>query len=138
MFDLVADVERYPSFLPWCLALRVLNRHRDGARETITSDMVVGYRVFREKFRSSAVLDAGNLRIDTDYVDGPMRSMSNAWRFEPAADGGSVVNFDIAFELRNPLLQKAASAVFEHAFAHMADAFVARAGAVYGKDRVNV
>ncbi len=150
MYDLVADIERYPEFIPWCRALRVISREPDDDdAEIVIADLLVGYRLFRETFRSRVRMDRGAMRIDTDYVRGPMRSMQNLWKFEPAeydlpAHGappdaaghreipGCVVHFAVAFELRNPLLQTAASAVFEDAFGKMAEAFVDRAAEVYG------
>lgn len=132
MFALVADVERYPEFLPWCLALRVVSRLEDGPVEVLIADMVVGYRVFREQFRSLVRIDSERLRINVDHVDGPFRSLTNAWRFEERSEGGSVVDFEIAFELKNLILQATAQAVFEKAFFRMSDAFVERADAVYG------
>lgn len=150
MYDLVADIERYPEFIPWCRALRVISREPAGEdAEIVVADLLVGYRLFRETFRSRVLMDRAALKIDTDYVRGPMRSMQNIWRFEPAAYDlsehgqpldpaghkeipGCVVNFAVAFELRNPLLQTAANAVFEDAFGRMADAFIERAEDVYG------
>ncbi len=132
MFALVADIERYPDFLPWCVALRIVDRRRDGDAERLTSDMVVAYGVFRERFRSLVRLDQEGGRIDVDYVDGPFRSLKNAWAFVDKPEGGSTVHFAIAFEFRNILLQKTAQAVFQKAFARMSEAFVERARDVYG------
>ena len=141
MFDLVADIEAYPEFLPWCKALRIVSRQDADEATSVVSDMLVGYRMFRETFRSRARFDRARLRIDTEYVSGPLSDLANHWRFEPldpaamTAEGPaakSVVHFDVSFTLRNPLLQRAASAVFEHAFARMAEAFIDRAAVVYG------
>lgn len=132
MFALVADVERYPEFLPWCVALRIANRRREESVEFITADMIVSYKVFRERFRSLVRLDESSLRIDVDYVDGPFRSLTNAWAFADSPDGGSSVDFEIAFEFRSFLLQATAQTVFEKAFVKMSDAFVERASLVYG------
>lgn len=132
MYALVADVERYPEFLPWCAALRVVSRRSDGGVELMTAEMTVAYKVFREQFRSLVRLDPDARRIEVDYVDGLFRNLQNRWAFENGRDGGSIVRFDIAFEFRNILLQTAARAVFDKAFARMSDAFVARAHALYG------
>lgn len=128
MYDLVADVERYPEFLPWCAALRVIERKENA----LTADMVVAYSVFRERFRSKVRLDPEALRIEAHYVDGPFRNLENRWRFTDKPGGGSVIDFEIAFEFRNFLLQATAQAVFDKAFARMSDAFVKRAQEVYG------
>ena len=130
MYDLVADVERYPEFLPWCAALRVVER--DEAQGTLVADMVVAYHVFRERFRSKVRLDRANNRIDAAYVNGPFRNLENRWRFIARPEGGSVIEFEIAFEFKNFLLQATAQAVFDRAFARMSDAFVKRAEDVYG------
>ena len=132
MFSLVADVERYPEFLPWCVALRIVERRADGDIEHLTCDMVVAYKVFREKFRSLVRLDRAARRIDVDYVDGPFRSLKNDWAFRDLAFGGSVVDFSIDFEFRSLLLQATAQTVFERAFLKMSEAFVERAHDVYG------
>ena len=132
MFELVADVERYPEFLPWCVALRIAERRTDAQWEFLTCDMVVAYKVFRERFRSLVRLDCAGRRIDVDYVDGPFRSLKNDWAFSEARSGGSIVDFSIEFEFRSLLLQATAQAVFERAFLKMSDAFVERARSVYG------
>jgi len=133
MFALVADIERYPEFLPWCVALRVAERRRDDHLEFVVADMAVAYKVFRERFRSLVRLDYASKSIDVEYVDGPFRSLANNWAFTDAANGGSIVDFSIEFEFRNLLMQATAQSVFEKAFAKMSDAFVDRADIVYGK-----
>ncbi|MHA7870800.1 MAG: type II toxin-antitoxin system RatA family toxin [Hyphococcus sp.] len=132
MFDLVADVERYPAFIPWCVALRVVETNVVDGRGTMLADMVVAYKVFREKFRSRVVLDRPAGTIDVEYEDGPFRSLQNHWRFTDRPEGGSVIDFEIEFEFRNFFLQATAQAVFDKAFARMSEAFVTRADAVYG------
>lgn len=132
MFALVCDVERYPEFLPWCVALRIADRKLEGEIELLTCDMVVAYKVFREKFRSHVRLDRAGRRIDVDYIDGPFRSLKNDWAFSASRQGGSIVDFSIAFEFRSLVLQATAQAVFEKAFLKMSEAFVERARAVYG------
>lgn len=132
MFALVADIEEYPEFLPWCVALRVVERQRDGAQEMVAADMIVAYRVFRERFRSLVRLNPGAGSIDVEYIDGPFRSLRNSWSFADRPGGGSRVDFSIAFEFRNIILQKTAQAVFDKAFLSMTEAFIDRADAVYG------
>lgn len=129
MFALVADVERYPDFIPWCVALRVIER----GEGTLLADMVVAYKVFRERFRSRVTLDPASGRITAIYVDGPFRSLRNEWTFRDREDGGSTIGFLIEFEFRNFVLQATAAQVFDKAFARMSEAFVARAAAVYGE-----
>ncbi|OFX05813.1 MAG: hypothetical protein A3E78_10080 [Alphaproteobacteria bacterium RIFCSPHIGHO2_12_FULL_63_12] len=131
MFSLVADVERYPEFLPWCVALRIVETRKDGDIETMTCDMVVAYKVFREKFRSLVRLDRTARRIEVNYVDGPFRSLTNDWAFRDLPQGGSNVDFSIAFEFRSVVLQATAQAVFEKAFLKMSEAFVERARLVF-------
>lgn len=129
MFALVADVERYPEFIPWCVALRVVER----AEGTLLADMVVAYKVFRERFRSRVTLDHDAGRITAEYVDGPFRTLRNEWSFRDRPEGGSTIDFLIDFEFRNFILQATAQTVFDKAFAKMADAFIARATVVYGE-----
>ncbi|MDZ7627468.1 MAG: type II toxin-antitoxin system RatA family toxin [Parvularculaceae bacterium] len=129
MFALVADVERYPDFIPWCVALRIVER----GEETLFADMIVAYRVFRERFRSRVTLDPAGGRITATYVDGPFRTLKNEWTFSDRAGGGSTIGFLIDFEFRNFILQATAQQVFDKAFAKMSDAFVTRAKAVYGE-----
>ena len=128
MFDLVADVERYPEFLPHCAALRVVERQGADAhgRERLVADMVVAYRAFRETFRSRVTLDRPGLRIEADYLEGPFRHLRTLWRFEDAP-GGAEIDFTISFAFSNFILQAAAGAVFEKVFMRMTDAFIRRA-----------
>ncbi len=132
MFDLVADVERYPEFLPWCTALRIVEKGVCDGDGELVADMIVAYKVFRERFRSRVSLHQGEGRIEATYVDGPFRNLQNRWHFVDKPDGGSIIDFEIAFEFKNVLLQATAHAVFDKAFARMAEAFVKRAKAVYG------
>lgn len=132
MFDLVADVEKYPEFLPWCVALRVLRRDIDERGGLLLAEMVVAYAVFRERFRSEVNLDVPGKRIDVYYLDGPFERLQNEWRFEDRPEGGSTIHFFIAFEFHNLLLQTAARAMFDRAFARMSEAFIRRAEDVYG------
>lgn len=132
MFDLVAEVERYPEFVPHCAALRVVERQETDARgrERLVADMVVAYRAFRETFRSRVTLDRPALRIEADYLEGPFRHLRTLWRFE-AAPGGTEIDFTISFAFRNFILQAAAGAVFEKVFMRMTDAFIRRAHELY-------
>lgn len=133
MFDLVADIEKYPDFLPWCVALRIMRSDVTAGSGEMTADMIVAYKVFRERFRSRVRLDRARLAIDVDYMDGPFRTLKNSWRFADLPEGGSRVYFEIEFEFRNLVLQATARQVFDKAFARMSDAFVIRADEVYGR-----
>lgn len=132
MFDLVADVKRYPEFVPHCTALRILQSDAVNGQGTMIAEMVVAYRAFRDKFKSRVTLDKAHHRIEADYLEGPFRKLHNIWRFEPL-DDGSNVEFTIDFEFRNVFMQATAGFVFERVFAKMSDAFIARASVVYGE-----
>ncbi len=136
MFDLVADVERYPEFIPYCVGLRKV---RDGSEDGVgemTADMLVAFGVFREKFRSRVRLDRPSGVIDVEYVEGPFRRLTNRWRFENRQGGGSRVDFDIEFEFRSRLLEAAARRFLEKVVVKMADAFVSRAHVLFAEEPV--
>ncbi len=137
IFDLVADVERYPEFLPWCSAIRVRRRdvHEDG-KEHLTADMTVSFKMFRESFQSRVILDRQNKRIDIDYLDGPFRYLENRWLFDENPDGSCTVDFHIDFEFRSRALQLMMSAVFGEAVRRMVAAFDKRADALYGRPAI--
>ncbi len=136
MFDLVADVECYPQFLPLCEALRVRRRAQSGEGvETVVAEMTVGYKAIRETFTSRITLDRPRLKILVEYVDGPFRHLENRWTFKPGETGGSVVEFFISYEFRNRALGLLMGAVFDRAFRKFAEAFETRADTVYGRDR---
>jgi coenzyme Q-binding protein COQ10 len=128
LFDLVADIERYPEFLPWCVAIRV--RQREG--DTVLADMIIGYKVFRERFTSRVKLDRANMRIDVAYTEGPFRFLSNHWVFEPDGKGKCVIDFYVDFEFRSRVMEGAFSVVFNEAVRRMVSAFEKRAKAQYG------
>ncbi|MBI3435804.1 MAG: SRPBCC family protein [Proteobacteria bacterium] len=133
MFDLVADVERYPQFVPLCQALTVRRREAgDGDREIVIADMTVAYKLIRETFTSRVTLDRGNLLILVSYLDGPFRSMENRWRFRDTGAGASDVEFRIAYEFRSRALGFLLGTMFDAAFRRFAAAFERRADAVYG------
>lgn len=132
MFALVADVERYPEFVPFCEALTVRGRRRDGEKEILVADMVVGYKLVRENFTSKVTLDRPAYSIRADYLDGPFRSMENSWHFEPLPDGGCEVSFCIEYEFRSRTLAMLMGSLFDRVFRRFSAAFEARADAVYG------
>jgi coenzyme Q-binding protein COQ10 len=127
MFDLVADVERYPEFLPWCLGTRITKRDKNA----LNADMLIGFRMFRERFGSHVEFDPAQRRIDVRYTHGPFRYLVNHWHFLPHADGCEV-DFSVDFEFRSRLLQKVIGVVFTEAVHRMVRAFEARAREVYG------
>ena len=141
MFDLVADVERYPEFLPWNSAARIRARRPapDGG-EVIEADLVISFKVFRERFGSRVTLHPphaqGMLRIETDYLDGPFRHLHSGWRFADLPPEGGPrcrVEFFVDFEFRNAILQKLIGVVFGEAMARIVRAFEDRARALYGR-----
>ena len=127
MFDLVADIERYPEFLPWCRAARTVKREGD----VVYTDLVIGFKLFRERYTSKVTLERPD-RIDSVLVKGPMRHLDNRWRFTRRDDGGTTIDFYVDFEFRSLILQTAIGALFNEAVRRMVAAFEARAHAIYG------
>jgi coenzyme Q-binding protein COQ10 len=127
MFDMVADVDHYPEFLPWVVATRV--RSDDG--HEMVADMLVGFKALREKFTSRVIKDRPN-RIEVIYVDGPMRDLDNVWHFRPLEDGGCEVDFCVDFSFRNKMFEMLAGQYFDRAFRKMVTAFEDRAAVLYG------
>ncbi len=136
MFALVADVERYPDFLPFCKTLTVKRRTTDAeGREVILCDMSVGYRSISERFTSRVTLDPAASRILVEYVDGPFSFLENKWTFTPdatRAPGGCAVEFYINYEFRSRMLALLAGAVFDRIFRIFSEAFEGSANDVYG------
>lgn len=148
LFDLVADIEKYPEYLPWCLGARV--RKREG--NVLYADMVIGFRFIRERYTSKVTCkrpgergagvgeggaktedittEAG--RIDVVYVDGPLRRLRNHWVFEPAEGGGCEIDFYVEFDFHSRILEKLIGALFNEAVRRMVGAFEARAKVIYG------
>ena len=126
MFDMVADVERYPDFLPWCLASRIKRQEET----VVTADMVIGFRMVRERFTTQVTLDRPN-RIDVEYTHGPLSHLNNHWVFIPHEDG-CLIDFYVDFEFRSRVLQKLIGALFNEAVKRMVSAFEARAADLYG------
>ena len=132
MFALVADVEKYPQFLPLCEALTVRSRKSRDGRELLVADMTVGYKAIRETFTSQVHLNPEERVIEVSYLDGPFKYLTNVWRFEPSPGGGANVQFFIDYEFRSRLLGALMGAMFDRAFRMFADAFEKRAVEVYG------
>jgi coenzyme Q-binding protein COQ10 len=133
MFDLVADVEKYPQFVPLCQALRVRKRTQGEGTETLVADMTVAYKVMRETFVSRVTLDRPNLKIQVEYLDGPFSTLDNRWTFTPTSERTCEVDFFIAYEFKSRVLGMLMGAMFEAAFRRFAGAFERRADAVYGR-----
>ena len=129
LYDLVADIERYPEFLPWCLAARV--RQHESDSDLITADMVIGFKVFRERFTSRARLDPDGQRIDVAYEQGPFKYLDNHWVFEDHPQG-CTIDFYVDFAFRSRILQKLIEPLFSEAVRRMVSAFETRARALYG------
>lgn len=133
MYAVIADVERYPEFLPWCLGLRVLSRKTEGKKETLIAEMVVGYHSIRERYTSKVVLDPEARRIDVVQAEGgPFRLLENHWHFTPKGQGCEI-DFRIAFAFKSRLLNMVAGTAFERVQMKMADAFEKRANALSKK-----
>lgn len=127
LFDVVADIEKYPEFLPWCIATRI--RRREG--KVVHADMAIGFKMFRERFTTRDVLDPPR-RIDVSYHDGPFKYLNNHWIFEPHGDGHCELDFYIDFEFHSRMFQKMMGMVFNEAVRIMVSAFEKRARAIYG------
>lgn len=133
MFALVADVESYPKFLPWCAAARIRRRHPAEDGEVLEADLVISFKVFRESFGSHVTLRPAMRRIDTAYLDGPFRHMRSSWDFRPLQEGGCEVAFFVDFEFRNAILQGIIGLVFNEAMQRVVRAFERRAAELHGQ-----
>lgn len=134
MFDLVADVERYPEFVPLCRALKVRERtpNPDGT-EIVIADMTVAFNLVRESFTSKVTLDRPDLKIMVEYQSGPFSNLENRWTFEPKSETECEVGFYISYEFKSRMLAALMGAMFDAAFQRFAAAFEKRADAIYGK-----
>jgi coenzyme Q-binding protein COQ10 len=126
MYALVADIERYPEFLPWCVAARLRERRAD----FVSADLVIGFKMFRERFTSNVKLDPPG-RIDVTYAEGPFRYLNNSWMFE-RVPGGCRIDFFVDFEFKSRVLQKVIEVLFSEAVKRMVAAFEGRARQLYG------
>ena len=132
MYTLVADVAAYPQFLPWCAAARIRQRRPVGDTEVMEADLVISFKVFRERFGSRVTLWNDGSRIDTEYIDGPFSFMESTWTFTPLEEGRCEIGFDVDFEMKNALLQGAVGLVFNEAMQRVVRAFERRAAELYG------
>ncbi len=131
MYALVADVEKYPEFLPLCEGLTVRSRKERDGKSLLVADMTVGYKAIRETFTTQVLLKPEEHAIDVKYLDGPFKYLDNKWRFEPAPDGGCSVYFFIDYEFKSRLLGAVMGSMFDRAFRMFAEAFEARADRIY-------
>ncbi|MDE2463559.1 MAG: type II toxin-antitoxin system RatA family toxin [Alphaproteobacteria bacterium] len=129
MYEVVADVEHYPQFLPWCMGLRLLSRSQNGEREIVTAEMLVGFKAFRERYTSRIVLDPAARTIAVSQTEGVFRYLRNNWAFTPEGKMCRV-DFSIEFEFKSRLLGAIAGQAFAHVLTRMSDAFEARARVV--------
>lgn len=127
MFDLVADVKRYPEFLPWVVATRI----KSDSETEMVADMMVGFSALREKFTSRVIKERPN-RIAVEYLDGPLKRLSNTWEFRADEGGGCVIDFNVDFTFRSAILEALAGQYLDRAFRKMVAAFETRAEKVYG------
>ena len=133
MYDLVADVENYPEFLPWTAAARIRSNEDKGDHTLMLADLIISFRVFRERFTSQVRLFEDDRRIETEYVDGPFKRMKSIWQFREIEDNTACeVTFDVDFEFRNAILRAAAGVFFNDAMQRIVRAFERRAEVLYG------
>ncbi|AMA58135.1 type II toxin-antitoxin system RatA family toxin [Bradyrhizobium sp. CCGE-LA001] len=137
MFDLVADVERYPEFVPLCSALKVRQRMtKPDGTEVLVADMTVSFKLVKESFTSRVTLDRANLKILVEYLQGPFSNLENRWTFEPKGEGVCDVGFFLSYEFRSRMLAMLMGSMFDAAFARFSTAFEKRADAIYGRPKL--
>ena len=127
MYMLVADIARYPEFLPWCLETKIIR----ATPHEVIADLAAGYGFMRERFRSKVLLDPERCLIDVDYLSGPLKHLDTIWQFSPHPDGGCVIDFKVVFEFRSKLLQNMAMVFFNEVVKRMVSSFEKRAAEVY-------
>jgi len=131
LFDLVGDVEKYPEFLPWCLAARITKRENN----IFYADLIIGYKIVREKFTSKVTLSRPGSKPDSiqvEYIKGPMKHLSNDWKFIAEPDGSCTIDFFVDFVFKNKIFQNLMGLFFDKALRKMVGAFEARACDLYG------
>ena len=134
MFDLVADIEKYPEFVPMCEALVIRSKREKDDKVLLVADMTAGYKLIRETFTSQVLLDRNQGVIDVKYIDGPFKHLENRWTFSPQEGGeGCDVDFYMDYEFKNRMLTILVGSVFDMAFQKMTSAFEKRADEIYGK-----
>lgn len=135
MFALVADIEKYPEFLPLCEALTVRSRKERDGRTLLIADMSVGYKAVRETFTTQVFLKPDEKVIEVKYIDGPFKYLSNIWTFRDTGPGRSEVDFFIDYEFRSRILGAVMGSMFDRAFRMFTEAFEKRADQIYGTGR---
>lgn len=135
MFDLVADVEKYPQFVPLCRTLKVRSRTQKDNDTIVIAEMTVAYKLIQQTFTSRVTLDESNLKILVEYLDGPFSRLQNRWTFQPTGEGASEIEFFIDYEFKNRTLAMLMGAMFDTAFRKFATAFEKRADEVYGQQQ---
>ena len=130
MFDLVADIQRYPEFLPWCKAARIVKT----SETQVVADLIIGYKLFTERFRSEVALRRPQI-IEVTYLSGPLSYLSNQWEFRPSGKDSCAISFHVDFDFRHPLLRSAMQLFFDKALMKMVTAFEKRATALYAKHK---
>jgi coenzyme Q-binding protein COQ10 len=137
MFDLVADVERYPEFVPLCSSLKVRQRmSRPDGTEVLVADMTVSFKLIKESFTSRVTLDRAGQRILVEYLQGPFSNLENRWSFEPKGEDACDVSFFLSYEFKSRMLAMLMGSMFDAAFARFAAAFEKRADAIYGRPKL--
>jgi coenzyme Q-binding protein COQ10 len=131
MYHLVADVGKYPEFLPWCSAARIRSREFEGSSEVMLADLIISFKVFRERFGSKVILREKELSIDTEYLDGPFKFLKSTWNFEVVSDTSCNVEFFVDFEFKSRLLDRIIVVVFNEAMQRIVRAFEKRADDLY-------
>ena len=127
LFEMVSDVQSYPKFLPWCVGARI----RSADDELIVADLMIGYKLLRERFTSRVTLDRAKMKIETEFTDGPFKFLRNQWEFKSCPEGCQIV-FLVEFEFRSTVLQKLVSVLFNEVVLRMVSAFEKRAYFLYG------
>ncbi|MDB3964684.1 type II toxin-antitoxin system RatA family toxin [Amylibacter sp.] len=130
MYDLVADVETYPDFLPWCAATRIRKVTKDSHKTIIEADLIIAFKVFRERFGSRVTLKDEKFSVDVEYLDGPFKHLNNHWIFRDV-DGGCEADFFVDFEFKSRVLQALIGVVFNEAMLRIVKAFEMRADDLY-------
>ena len=137
MFDLVADMERYPEFVPLCQSLKIRQRTpKPDGTEVVVSDMTVSFKLVRETFTSQVTLDRANLKILVEYLRGPFSNLENRWTFEPKGDDVCDVGFFLTYEFKSRMLALLMGSMFDTAFQRFSAAFEKRADVIYGKPSI--
>lgn len=131
MYALVADIEKYPQFLPLCEALAIRTRKERDGKELLVADMTVGYKAIKETFTTQVLLNPAERAIDVKYIEGPFKYLDNRWRFEADGQGGCTVNFFIDYEFKSMILGAVMGSMFDRAFRMFAEAFEERADKIY-------